>query len=164
MAATLEREFLASRRKLSRKKATLYGKELEKIEAQHGVIKPKYVLDVARDRNNPMHDYFEWNNIAAAEAFRLHQAAVLIRTVKVRVTIEPMAEQLNVKVKVGHTQTVRAFSNVVTPEGERGYVSTDRAMRDPSMRDWLFNEAELAASSRTRTRRPERRTSPSLVR
>lgn len=89
------------------------------LAAIHGHITPQIVLDEARIKTSPLHSYFEWNNSAAAEKFRLVQAAALIRRIKV--TIEAQPER---------TINVRAFVNV-----------------DKSMTDNDEDESELVASS-----------------
>jgi hypothetical protein len=50
-------------------------------EAHGGILQPKAVVDAARNPNSPLHDAFEWNDSAAAEAYRLYQARQLIRVV-----------------------------------------------------------------------------------
>lgn len=91
---------------------------VRKLAAIHGHITPQIVLDEARIKTSPLHSYFEWNNSAAAEKFRLVQAAALIRRIKV--TIEAQPER---------TINVRAFVNV------------DKPMADDD------DEAEVVASS-----------------
>jgi hypothetical protein len=41
------------------------------------------VVDAARNRKSPLHPHFEWDDTAAAEAYRLDQARNLIRIVRV---------------------------------------------------------------------------------
>jgi hypothetical protein len=57
-------------------------------EARGGRLSPALVLDHARDPASPLHDEFEWDDSAAAEAFRLVQASALIRSVRIRVITE----------------------------------------------------------------------------
>lgn len=55
-------------------------KELERIRIQNGgVLRPKDVVEAARDPDNILHPRFEWNNTKAAEQYRLLQARQLIR-------------------------------------------------------------------------------------
>lgn len=58
--------------------------ELQRLDEQ-GRLFPEEVLDVARDDTSSLHEYFEWNNEKAGEAFRLMQASALIRQVKIEV-------------------------------------------------------------------------------
>lgn len=57
-------------------------------ETLGGRLSPAAVLDAARDPQSLLHDQFEWNDGAAAEAFRLIQAGALIRRIKIDVVIE----------------------------------------------------------------------------
>lgn len=62
--------------------ARAVGDHLELLRNQvQGELTPKDVVDDARNPNSPLHSYFEWNDSAAAEAFRLSQARGLIRAV-----------------------------------------------------------------------------------
>lgn len=60
------------------------GSALAKIaEQQKGRLTPPAVVEAARDARHPLHKYFEWDNEIAAEAYRLDQARVLIRSVRI---------------------------------------------------------------------------------
>lgn len=55
--------------------------------ARRGRLTPEDVLAAARDKSSPLHDSFEWDDDAAAHAYRLDQARGLIRRVRVFVTV-----------------------------------------------------------------------------
>lgn len=55
---------------------------LSDIESTVGLT-PRNVVDVSRNPLSALHPCFEWNDDAAADKFRLHQASTLIRSVKV---------------------------------------------------------------------------------
>lgn len=62
--------------------AKAVGAHLEMLRKQvQGELTPKDVLDDARHDNSPLHSFFEWDEGAAAEAYRLQQARGLIRSV-----------------------------------------------------------------------------------
>lgn len=64
------------------KAAKTVGKHLEMLRKQcRGELTPKDVVDDARHDNSPLHSYFEWDDSAAAEQYRLKQARGLIRSV-----------------------------------------------------------------------------------
>jgi hypothetical protein len=52
-------------------------------EQQKGRLTPPAVVEAARSNRHPLHQYFEWDNDVAAEAYRLDQARTLIRSVAV---------------------------------------------------------------------------------
>lgn len=61
--------------------------ELEKIRLKNsGVITPEAVVSAAKKPTNPLHDYFQWNDSAAAKDWRIEQARRLIRSVQVITT------------------------------------------------------------------------------
>jgi len=59
---------------------------LQQLERE-GRLSPNDVVDDARSPDSPLHDYFEWDDTAAAEKYRKVQARQLIRSVKVEVTV-----------------------------------------------------------------------------
>lgn len=62
----------------------IIGDALAKISgAAKGRLTPKAVVKAAEAPRHPLHRHFEWNNEAAADAFRLDQARTLIRCVDV---------------------------------------------------------------------------------
>lgn len=108
--------------------------ELTRIAQRDGVLTPAAVLAEAAAEDSPLHAVFEWDNDKAGEAYRLHQAATLIRRCKIIVETAP------------ETYTrVRAFTNV--PEAE-GYLPTADALLDH--RDVVFEQCkrEIAALRR----------------
>lgn len=48
---------------------------------RHGELTASLVVDEARPKNAPLHPFFEWDDKAAAEEFRLTQARAMIRRV-----------------------------------------------------------------------------------
>src|SRR5690606_11240128 len=54
--------------------------ELETIKARdNGELRPSAVVEAARDKRNPLHSQFEWDDKVAAHEYRLSQARALIR-------------------------------------------------------------------------------------
>lgn len=62
--------------------ANVVGRHIEMLrEKFKGELTPQDILDDARHDNSPLHNFFEWNDSAAAEQYRLQQARGLIRAV-----------------------------------------------------------------------------------
>lgn len=57
------------------------GERLEQIRRRRGKITPQVVVEDARPVGAPLHDYFEWRDDKAAEAWRLSQAKEVIASV-----------------------------------------------------------------------------------
>jgi len=69
---------------LNDEQATRYGKHIWKLTKKYkGKITPEQVLEDASKFASPLHDWFEWDDTVAAEAFRRTQAAYLLRSIVV---------------------------------------------------------------------------------
>ena len=95
--------------------AQVIGEELSRLEEQNGGrIDPPSVVKAAKPKKSPLHPCFEWDNNAAAKAYRENQARELMRKIVV-VYKEPGKE----------IQHIRAFVNIKT-EDESYYCHTKR--------------------------------------
>lgn len=124
------------------------GDELERIRVLHnGRLTQEDVVAEARDKRNPLHSAFEWNDKRAAHQYRLTQAGYVIR-------------MITVKLDDGDGKPpVRAFVNVKRDE-DRSYTSVVHAMSDSELRaqvitqawkeleDWKHRHAELVEFAR----------------
>lgn len=110
--------------------ATEIGVHLEWLrQQQKGELTPHDVVADARNPNSPLHSYFEWNDGAAAEQYRLAQARGLIRAV---VAIYVDNKQPAVRVK--------AFVHIPEP-GAPHYRSTAHAMSQRNTREMVLQRA-----------------------
>lgn len=107
--------------------AQLVGDTLEQIEADHGVIDSRVVLDESRPEDAPLHPCFDWDDASAAEKYRLEQSRALIRSVEI--------------VHEAPESTGLAFVHV-TSEG--GYISAATMQQ----RSDLYEEADRIYRSR----------------
>jgi hypothetical protein len=112
--------------------AQVVGTELERIRiAQGGAFVPSSVVDAARPAKSPLHPAFEWNDKIAAEKHREEQAKYLIRCI---VTVTAEANE-------GDGE-IRAFvSCLEEDEDTPSYTTTERALRDPTLRDQVLTAA-----------------------
>jgi len=67
-------------------KLEIYREEILKIE-EKGKLTAENVVEESKDKNNPLHDYFEWDNKSAGNKWRVHQARLLINYI-----IEPVID------------------------------------------------------------------------
>lgn len=107
--------------------------ELDRIHERTGTLTPQAVLDEARKKSSPLHAHFTWDNSAAAQKFRLLEAAMLIRTVRVRVSYEE--------------ETHRAPAFLLPVRGESNYRKTEDVMSNTELSSAMLDlaRAELAA-------------------
>jgi len=108
------------------------SEELKAVARQHrGKLRPKDVVDFAKDPKTALHARFEWDNSAAAAEYRLWQARELIR---VAVVIIPNKNT---------PMNVRAYWSLPSQRGKTGgYITSVKVMKDPALR------AELLAMAR----------------
>jgi hypothetical protein len=111
----------------SKKRAAIAA--LKNLELTNGRLTTRLVVNAAKPATSPLHSFFEWNNSIAAEKFRLTQAALLIRTVKVIVTMPDLTPR-----------EIRAY---VAPARGFGYVTIVNAMSQKEMREQLLAQAKL---------------------
>lgn len=110
--------------------ANVVGSYLELLRLQHkGELTPQDVVTDARNSNSPLHPFFEWDDGAAAEHYRLQQARGLIRSV---VAIYVQEDRPATR--------VRAYVHV--PEkGAPHYRDTAQAMSAKKTRDLVLQRA-----------------------
>lgn len=130
--------------------AQVAGEELERIRvSRNGRLTQDEVVKEARDKANPLHPAFEWNDKRAAHQHRLTQAGYMIRMITVAMDAD------NPRTK----DPIRAFVNVKRDE-DRSYTSVIHAMSDAELRaqvlaqawkelqDWRNRHAELIEFAR----------------
>jgi hypothetical protein len=98
---------------MSKDQASKIKHELEQIAADDpdGVLRAEAVVDFARNPKSELHKHFEWDDSAAAEAYRLGQARQIIR---VQVTLLDPGD--------GQETSVRAYVSLSPPP--QGYRET----------------------------------------
>ena len=86
---------------------------MKHLETRAGRLSTSVVLAEAESPGSPLHEFFEWNDTVAGEAYRLDQARALIRQVKFEVVVEAV--------------TVRSVRYVSEPNDDTSmYVSQPR--------------------------------------
>ncbi|HAO99858.1 MAG TPA: hypothetical protein DCQ83_07415 [Fibrobacteres bacterium] len=105
--------------------------ELKSLNAQNGgLLKPEQVVEAARDPGSPLHDQFQWDDTAAAEAYRIQQARGLLR-----VCVQWIGEGVN-----RHQAPV--FVNLTSDRYEsKGYRTTVSVLSDEQLRAQMLEDA-----------------------
>jgi hypothetical protein len=110
--------------------ANLVGNHIEMLRAKFkGELTPQDILDDARHDNSPLHSFFEWNDSAAAEHYRLQQARGLIRSV---VAIYTQPDKPAVR--------ARAYVHINEPSAPH-YRETSHAMSQTKTRKMVLDRA-----------------------
>ena len=106
--------------------------ELQRIRDRHGKLSARLVVDDARDPAHPLHERFNWDDTSAAESWRVHQAAELIRSVRIRY-VEATDK--------APARTVRAFHAVRREDGH-SYEPAEKVAEDPFTRRLVLADME----------------------
>lgn len=119
--------------RLSTVKARKYGKRLLELERRHGVVNAGIVLDDARAKSSPLHDYFEWSDSKAAQEYRMEQARRLMRYIEV-VVESPMTKA---------PRNIRAFIQIDRLGDAEGgsYRNISSVLSDADSRQVMLDEA-----------------------
>ena len=104
--------------------AKVVGEHFQTLEREHGCVTSQNFLDSARPKDSPVHSLFEWDDTKAAERFRLHQATVIICSLKVTVT-EENSEPI----------TVRAYVTTDKHQERSSFFNVQAALMDDNMRE-----------------------------
>lgn len=137
MKSLIIKEFLPVKGSpMNEDQAQRYGQELSALEEQNKILTPKFVVNAARSKKSPLHDWFTWDNAIAAEKQRNREAGHMIRSIAVKV-IKP----------AGGEDEIRFLHNVTVTEpdsdikGMRGYISAVRVFADEDQAAQLCSDA-----------------------
>lgn len=120
--------------RLSDAQAAKYGSRINHLSEKEGFVTPEMVLEDAKNKNSPLHDYFDWNDREAAASWRIEQAKYLIRHIVVTIINDEKPE------------TIRQFYSI-TPTSEmksdapRVYVTLDSVLSDVDKRKEVIGYA-----------------------
>jgi hypothetical protein len=104
--------------------------ELQRLsKLSNGILTPEFVVENAKDKDNPIHNCFEWNNNKAANNFRLWQARHIIN-----VSVQYINEHPNTPYKV-------FVSLKEDRKGEGGYRELMSVMNNENLRNHLLKDA-----------------------
>lgn len=112
--------------------------EIRALANAEGLVTCEAVVERARDPRSPLHSHFTWDDTEAAAKFRLVEAAVLIRRLKVHVT--PVQGQAPLQ--------VRAFVSLGTDRVEGGgYRMLQSVLSDADMKKAMLRTARAELNS-----------------
>jgi hypothetical protein len=112
---------------------------LETLANQNGgELTPAAVVDYARPKSSPIHDRFTWNDKVAGEKFRILEAAMLIRSVRISFEQDDGAK----------SAPMRAWVNIREKYDEPGtYMPIQRALSSTETSDLILTQAKREADS-----------------
>jgi len=120
--------------RFSQKEAQIYGEELDRISKENnGTLSPSDVVEKARNRRNPLHEYFEWNDNKAGEGYRIYQARNLINHIVVVIKYDHKQKEHKAFLSVNETPQEIKKNKI--------YVTIERVLSEPKLRQQILNEA-----------------------
>ena len=123
--------------------------ELEKLRLKKGDIEPKDVIQMAKPKRNPAHGEFIWDDNVAANAYRLEQARMLVRSIVVVHKETPQSGPQRKYVQVTRYEAGTGKNDGVV--AKRVYTDIKEALKDPETRaEVLARAINEAASYRRR--------------
>lgn len=81
-------------------------------------ITPLELLDSAKSKKSPIHDFFEWNDGIAAEKYRIHQARTILNSISIVVDDGP---------------PIKAYFNLINENSDRVYLTLETAQADENL-------------------------------
>ena len=117
--------------------AKRYWRELVRLAREYGRrLKPKEIVEEAKNPKSPLHDYFEWDVREAAQKYWLHQARNLANVVYVEIVDDegkPVMTNVLVNVKIREkgqiSQAYRIHTEALDTPYERAQL-VERALNE----------------------------------
>jgi len=115
--------------KFTNNEAQIIGSTINTLRDTDGHITPVQIVDSAKSRDSPLHEFFEWSNRKAGKEFRLQQARDLISHIVEIVVVE------------GEKVEQRSFFAVSIPRQGNVYVTIEDAVGTEDYRKQLLTKA-----------------------
>lgn len=121
---------------LSDERAQRYGEFIWELKEENGdVLRPSFVVEKAKPKSSPIHDFFEWDDNIAGQKYREWQARYLLGEIELVTVIDDKEER------------IRAFHNIIvenqeTNEKIRGYVTLDEIRENQNYLDIVLENAK----------------------
>lgn len=113
-----------------------YGEFLWKLKDENGdVLKPSFVVEKAKPKSSPIHDFFEWDDKVAGGKYREWQARYLLSQIEI------------IEVVDGAEEPIKAFHNISITDAndeskERGYVTVENVRGNQDYLDIILDHAK----------------------
>ena len=110
--------------------ASVVGKTCEDLEKAFGKVTRENFLEAARDEDSPTHSLFEWDDVKAAEKYRVDQSGRILSNLRITIVDENDEEK-----------QVHAVYNIKSTNEKAEYRSFNVIMLDPDMRSEVLKRA-----------------------
>lgn len=134
------KEYVSLGHQFTPEQAQIIGSELHSLAAK-GASSTFHIVEAAQRKTSPLHPYFEWDDAAAGDKWRRHEAEKMARNIAVRVVGKDGAEH-----------TMRAFLPVfIEVAGEqsrqRHYVPIEVVEQEPDYVEQVVEEGKRRLAS-----------------
>lgn len=114
---------------LQRVPAQVAGEVCAALERSEAGLTPASLVEVSRPASAPLHNEFEWDDLAAAEKYRQTQAAALIRNITVTVS--------------DCEDSPRAFVHIRASGEASNFISLSRVLDSEAWKAHMLQTAQL---------------------
>ena len=121
--------------RLTNEQAQRYGDEISTFSKGKN-ISAFDVVESAKGKDSPLHDYFDWDNDVAGDKWRLEQAQCMIRSIEVKYIGGD-----------GKPEYIRMMYNLETEENKNMYIPVDEVFSSEIYREQLLERAYSEAIS-----------------
>lgn len=112
--------------------AEIADERMKNLDAQYGAVTPELLLDSSREETDVMHPCFEWNDLKAAEKYRVGQAGEMIANLVYVLVSEDQDEP---------QPSVRAYVSVAGQKEKGKFKPIVDVLSDAEMRQVLIENA-----------------------
>lgn len=111
-----------------------YQEELEKIEAKYnGLLTAEVVVKEASKVKSPLHDWFDWNKDEASKKWLVHQARMLIDSIRVTINFD--------KGPRSYRKYLNVSINTSQDKPQKYYVSTKEVLKNKDLKKQVLERA-----------------------
>lgn len=125
------------------------GLEIERIYDKYGAITPDTIVSEAEDTASPLHQYFEWDDSAAAVEWRKQQGRLLLNNIQIKMVGESEPTVMNVSIKLDNgSRAYQKATVAVKSESQWDFVLRDTARYLDGARKRLEDLAAIETNTR----------------
>lgn len=121
--------------RIPKDKVQIYGETIDQIiEETEELVSPELIVQNAKKKRSPLHDFFTWDDTEAAIKYRIQEANYLLRHITVVVKFEGSDEE----------EDIKAFPNIkITQKDcqEQGYTTMEIVKKNTDYLDVLIEDA-----------------------
>lgn len=117
----------------------LVGQQIEALAKEYGVCSPRMLVETARPKKSPIHNLFEWNDVLAAEKWRIEQGRAVVQTLRIvsrdgEIDDSPAFVHVRIVTEDGVSEGYKPSIHMATDEEMAGFVLAEALAQLNSLR------------------------------